>query len=129
MSSVSVLVVEDDPNVRSLIRILLSGEGYDVVTASDGIAGLTKAAEAPPGLIVLDVMMPDLGGVRVLERLEADASLSGVPVLVVTGKVELVPDLRDRVGPDNVIVKPFGVPELLDRVHALVGPADAEEPA
>jgi len=116
-----VLVVEDDPNVRGLLQTLLSAEGYDVSTASDGIAGLVKAASAPPRLLVLDIMMPDLGGVRVLDELAADPALRDVPVVVVTGKVEVIPALRDRLGAASVFAKPFGVVEFLGRVEELTG--------
>jgi DNA-binding response OmpR family regulator len=118
-----VLVVEDDPNVRGLLETLLSSEGYEVSTASDGLGGLVKLSSARPDLMLLDLMMPDLGGVRVLEELRADPQLSAVPVIVVTGKVDAVPGLRDLIGQDNVFVKPFGVTELLARVAAVTGGA------
>jgi DNA-binding response OmpR family regulator len=114
-----VLVVEDDPSVRGLLHTLLTGEGYEVATASDGLAGLVKASSAKPDLMLLDLMMPDLGGVRVLEELRGDPSLADVPVIVVTGKLEAVPSLRALLGEDNVFVKPFGVSELLERVAAV----------
>jgi DNA-binding response OmpR family regulator len=119
-----ILVVEDDPNVRGLLQTLLNSEGYDVVTASDGLAGLVKLSTAKPALMLLDLMMPDLGGVRVLEELRADPALADVPVIVVTGKVEAVPGLRDVLGDDNVFVKPFGVTELLGRVAEITGGAE-----
>jgi DNA-binding response OmpR family regulator len=116
-----VLVVEDDPSVRGLLHTLLTGEGYEVMTASDGLAGLVKASTAKPDLMLLDLMMPDLGGVRVLEELRSDPALADVPVIVVTGKLEAVPSLRGLLGEDNVFVKPFGVAELLERVAAVTG--------
>jgi DNA-binding response OmpR family regulator len=116
-----VLVVEDDPSVRGLLHTLLTGEGYEVSTASDGLAGLVKASTAKPDLMLLDLMMPDLGGVRVLEELRSDPALADVPVIVVTGKLEAVPSLRGLLGDDNVFVKPFGVAELLERVAAVTG--------
>ena len=116
-----ILVVEDDPNVRGLLQTLLTAEGYDVVTASDGLAGLTSVADTKPALMLLDLMMPDLGGARVLERLRADPAAADVPVLVLTGKLEAVPDLRDVLGRDNVFIKPFGVNELLARVAEITG--------
>ena len=119
MTATRVLVVEDDPSVRGLLQTLLSAEGYDVVTASDGLAGLVKAASTKPALMLLDLMMPDLGGVRVLEELRGDPALADVPVIVVTGKLEAVPPLRGLLGEDNVFVKPFGVAELLSRVAAV----------
>jgi DNA-binding response OmpR family regulator len=116
-----VLVVEDDPSVRGLLHTLLTAEGYDVSTASDGLAGLVKAAQTLPDLILLDLMMPDLGGVRVLEELREDPELDQTPVVVVTGQVDAVPGIRQVLGDDNVFVKPFAVAELLARVAAITG--------
>lgn len=116
-----VLVVEDDPSVRGLLHTLLTAEGYDVSTASDGLAGLVKAAQTLPDLILLDLMMPDLGGVRVLEELREDPELDETPVVVVTGQVDAVPGMRRVLGDDNVFVKPFGVAELLARVASITG--------
>jgi DNA-binding response OmpR family regulator len=120
-----VLVVEDDPSVRGLLQTLLDAEGYEVITASDGLAGLVKASAQPPALVLLDIMMPDLGGIRVLEELRADPALAEVPVVVVTGRLEAVPDLEAELGEDHVFVKPFGVNELLARVATLTGQAPA----
>ena len=117
----TILVVEDDPSVRGLLHTLLTAEGYEVVTASDGLAGLVKAATTNPALILLDLMMPDLGGVRVLEELRDDPELAETPVLIVTGKVDAVPGMRTLLGEDNVFVKPFAVAELLTRVADLTG--------
>jgi DNA-binding response OmpR family regulator len=124
VSATRVLVVEDDPSVRGLLHTLLSAEGYDVVTASDGLAGLVKAAATRPGLILLDLMMPDLGGVRVLEEVRDDPELSDTPVIIVTGKIDAVPAMRDLLGEDHVFVKPFAVAELLARVAEFTGGPD-----
>ena len=126
MTATRVLVVEDDPSVRGLLQTLLSAEGYDVVTASDGLAGLVKAASSKPALMLLDLMMPDLGGVRVLEELRDDPELADIPVIVVTGKVDAVPGMRQLLGDDNVFVKPFAVAELLTRVGDVTGGPVAE---
>ena len=121
MSAVKVLVVEDDPSVRGLLQTLLSAEGYEVATASDGLAGLVKAAASPPALVLLDLMMPDLGGVRVLEEMRDDPELADIPVIVVTGKIDALPSMRDLLGEDNVFLKPFAVGELLARVGDVTG--------
>jgi DNA-binding response OmpR family regulator len=121
--TVSVLVVEDDPSVRGLLQTLLSAEGYEVVTASDGLAGLVKLASSHPSLVLLDLMMPDLGGVRVLEEMRDDPELRDIPVIVVTGKIDAVPGMRDLLGEDNVFLKPFAVGELLGRVADVTGGA------
>lgn len=126
-----VLVVEDDPSVRGLLQTLLVAEGYDVATASDGLAGLVKASRRKPALILLDLMMPDLGGVRVLEELGGDPLLADVPVIVVTGKLDAVPAISQQLGEDSVFTKPFSVAELLARVAEVTGgpsvPASEEQ--
>ncbi len=121
MSAVRVLVVEDDPNVRGLMQTLLEVEGYAVTTASDGLGGLGEAVATSPSLVLLDLVMPDLGGARVLERLRDDPVLSKIPVIVVTGHEDALPDVRARLGDDNVFLKPFAVAELLARVGAVTG--------
>jgi DNA-binding response OmpR family regulator len=128
MSAPHVLVVEDDPSVRGLLHTLLAAEGYDVATASDGLAGLVKASSRKPSLILLDLMMPDLGGIRVLEELRGDPALADVPVIVVTGKIDAVPSLRDVLGEDSVFAKPFGVAELLARVADVTGGPENGQP-
>ena len=125
MSATRVLVVEDDPSVRGLLHTLHSAEGYDVVTASDGLAGLVKAASTRPALMLLDLMMPDLGGVRVLEEIRDDPELADTPVIVVTGKIDAVPGMRDLLGEGFVFVKPFAVAELLARVAEVTGGPEA----
>lgn len=121
MTAVKVLVVEDDPSVRGLLQTLFSAEGYEVQTASDGLAGLVKVTSSPPALVLLDLMMPDLGGVRVLEEMRDDPELADIPVIVVTGKVDAVPGMRALLGEDNVFIKPFAVAELLARVGEVTG--------
>ena len=116
-----VLVVEDDPSVRGLLQTLLVAEGYEVSTASDGLGGLGAIAAAAPALVLLDLVMPDLGGARVLQELAEDPVLARIPVLVVTGHEDAVPDMRARLGEDNVFLKPFAVAELLARVGAVTG--------
>jgi len=126
VSATRILVVEDDPSVRGLLDTLLTAEGYDVVTASDGLAGLVRAATSQPALMLLDLMMPDLGGARVLEEIRDDPNLADTPVVVVTGKVDAVPGMRDLLGADNVFIKPFAVAELLDRVKQITGGPDGQ---
>lgn len=116
-----ILVVEDDPSVRGLLGTLLAAEGYQVSAAADGVAGLAEAAAHPPALVLLDVVMPDLGGLGVLEELAGDPALAGLPVFVVSGRVDQLPQLRDRIGADRVFAKPFDVDRLLRRVAEETG--------
>jgi DNA-binding response OmpR family regulator len=107
--------------VRGLLQTLLSAEGYDVATASDGLAGLVKATVPRPALVLLDLMMPDLGGVRVLEEMRDDPELPTSPSSSSPGKIDAVPSMRDLLGEDNVFLKPFAVGELLARVADVTG--------
>ncbi len=107
--------------MRGLLQVLLDTEGYDVATASDGLAGLSQAAQTAPQLILLDLNMPDLGGLRVLEQLRDDPGLAGTPVLVVTGQVDAVPVVARLLGDDCVLLKPFAVADLLERVEQVTG--------
>ncbi len=113
--------MDDEPSIRDLLSASLRFAGYDVVTASDGLAGLVKATSTHPSLVLLDLMMPDLGGVRVLEEMRDDPELRDIPVIVVTGKIDAVPSMRDLLGENNVFLKPFAVGELLGRVAEVTG--------
>ncbi|AXV06535.1 DNA-binding response regulator [Euzebya pacifica] len=114
-----VLVVEDDRAVRDLIEVLFAAEGIDVRTARDGLEGLLKLRMHRPAVVVLDIMMPDVGGLRVLDELAEEHS--DTPVIVVTGKPEAADEARKRLGNANVFNKPFEVEDLLLRVQQIVG--------
>jgi two-component system response regulator MprA len=114
-----VLVVDDDPRIRTVVRRGLAYEGYLVVEASSGEECLEKAREHLPELIVLDVMLPGIDGIEVTRRLRAAGD--EVSILMLTARDEV----RDRVqgletGADDYLVKPFSFEELLARVHALL---------
>lgn len=117
-----ILIVEDDPSVIELERVLLEDEGYEVVTAKDGLEGLLKTEFRHPSLILLDLMMPVVDGSRMYEELRADERLSATPVVIVTGMADAHDVFDEIVGRENVIIKPFGLEELLARVVALAGP-------
>lgn len=121
-----ILVVEDDPSVRGLLRTLVEVEGYPAIAAPDGVSGLVRASAAKPSLVLLDVKMPDLGGLRVLEELRDNPRLANVPVLVVTGDSDAIPRLRERLGERSVFGKPFDAHELLARARELAGPPEQD---
>ncbi len=113
-----VLVVDDNADMRDYVAALLS-EQYDVVTASDGGAGLEVALGSPPDLIVSDVMMPVLDGFQLLARLRADDRTAHVPVIMLSARAgeEATVEGLDA-GADDYLVKPFSARELLARVRA-----------
>jgi DNA-binding response OmpR family regulator len=113
-----ILVVDDDDDIRSLLRELLTRAGYEVDEAGDGRAGLRRLFEAPPALVVLDVSMPELDGFQTLERIR---DLSDVPVIMLTARAEELEKVRGLgAGADDYVAKPFGRQELLARVQALL---------
>lgn len=114
-----VLVVEDDKAVRALLETILVAEGYAVISAGDGLEGLLKLRMHRPAALVLDMMMPDVGGLRVLDELEREHP--DLPVIVVTGKPQAGDEARDRLGRSNVFDKPFDVEELVARVRQVAG--------
>ena len=119
MSSGRLLVVEDDQEVRRSLRRALRLEGYEVVTAVDGMAGLEQLAIHPADAIILDVMMPRLDGLAMARHLRALGDRT--PILMLTARH----DISDRVdgldaGADDYLVKPFALDELLARIRALL---------
>lgn len=122
-----VLVVEDNADLAYGLQNNLEIDGYEVELAENGELGLSKAREWEPNLIILDLMLPDLDGYRVLQRLRSEGNLT--PVLILTARGEESDKvLGFRLGADDYVTKPFGVMELLARVEAILrraGPVSA----
>ena len=113
-----ILVIEDDPAIRDLLRRGLAYENYKVTVANDGLSGLSSARDNPPDLVILDWMMPGLDGLEVCKRLRAASNL---PILMLTAK-DAVGDrvLGLETGADDYLTKPFSHSELVARLKALV---------
>jgi two-component system response regulator MprA len=125
--SARVLVVDDEPAVREALTSSLVFEGYEVVTASDGISAMDRVEQDQPDVVVLDVLMPRMDGLTACRRLRAQGST--VPVLMLTAR-DMVGDRVTGLdaGADDYLVKPFELDELLARIRALLrrlGPAAA----
>lgn len=112
-----LLIADDDPQMVRALRITLSAHGYEVVVASDGAAAIAAAAQTHPDLIMLDLGMPRLDGVEVIQALRG---WTNVPIIVVSGRTGSADkvDALDA-GADDFVTKPFQVDELLARLRAL----------
>jgi two-component system KDP operon response regulator KdpE len=112
----AVLVVDDDPHLLRALRITLTARGYTVTTAADGAAALATASRTPPDLIILDLGLPDLDGVAVIEGLRGWCT---VPIIILSAR-QTEPAKVDALdaGADDYVTKPFGMDELLARMRA-----------
>lgn len=116
-----ILVIEDENDIRQLLRFNLEREGFAVLEAADGLGGLHKATSELPDLVVLDLMLPGMDGCDVCRRLKAQPVTAAIPVLMLTARGEEV----DRIvgltlGADDYVVKPFSVRELVLRIRAIL---------
>ena len=121
MSKDTILVVEDEEDIRQLLVFHLEREGYATLEAADGKTGLALARSREPALMLLDVMLPVMDGFAVCKELERDPKTASIPVIMLTARGEEV----DRVlglelGADDYVVKPFSARELLLRVRAIL---------
>ena len=123
-----ILIADDDPQILRALRITLTARGYDVETASDGTEALRLAVDKHPDLIVIDLGMPGLTGIEVIEAVRGWSQL---PILVVSGRSDSLDkvDALDA-GADDYVTKPFAADELLARIRALSRrvPSATDEP-
>jgi len=125
----SILVVDDDPDIRALIEAVLETAGYEVALAADGKAALNKLKRRAYDLVVLDIMMPGMSGYEVLEQIRAMPSRASTPVIVVTAKHEPGGVMREvKGGVLDHLAKPF-MPEELEEVVQRALDANQEESA
>ncbi len=116
-----ILVVEDEPDIAALIAYQLTREGYRVETAGTGREALQAVGHDIPDLVVLDRMLPGIGGDEILERLRSDPATASIAVLVVTAKKEQEDRIQGlELGADDYLTKPFSPRELVLRVQAIL---------
>ena len=119
-----ILVVEDEPNMVAGLRDNFEFEGYEVITAGDGIEGLQKALDESPDLVVLDVMMPRMSGLEVCKQLRTKRA--SIPIIMLTARGQEVDKVVGlELGADDYVSKPFSIRELLARVKAILRRASA----
>ena len=121
MAGETILVVDDDPDIRDVVRIALEAEGYQVLEAPDGETALRMVRQSTPHLLIVDFVMPRLNGHEVCAVLKKDILLRHLPIIMLTGKGETSDKVRGmEAGADDYIVKPFEPKELLVRVKTLM---------
>ena len=114
-----ILIVEDEPNMVAGLRDNFEYEGYEVITATDGVAGLERALNEAPDLVVLDVMMPRLSGLEVCKQLKSKRP--SIPIIMLTARGQEVDKVVGlELGADDYVTKPFSIRELLARVKAVL---------
>jgi CheY-like chemotaxis protein len=123
MPSGTVLVVDDDPVIVNLLQVNFEIEGYDVLTAMGGEAGLAHARDGHPDVVILDVMMPGIDGLEVARRLRADRDTREIPIIMLSAKAQAADIQAGLAVADDYMTKPFEPLELLERVKMLLARA------
>ena len=116
MSAGRILVIDDEPQIRRIMRETLTAAGYEVDDARNGVEGLDKVRQFHPDLVLLDINMPEMGGVEVCKAIRADSNIAIIMLTVRKSDADKVAALD--AGADDFITKPFSTPELLARVRA-----------
>jgi two-component system OmpR family response regulator len=125
MSDATILLVEDEQNIASLVELYLKNDGYTVEHVADGVSAIAAAERLKPSLVILDVMLPGMDGLEVCRRLRAR---SKIPIIMLTardGEVDRVLGLE--LGADDYVTKPFSPRELVARVKAVLRRAEPDE--
>ena len=118
----TILAVDDDIDILELIQMSLTAEGFDVITANDGMSGLEKAKAYSPDLILLDLMMPVMDGFEVIGKLRVDEQTRAIPVIMLTARAQTHERVQGlHAGADDYVTKPFDLDELTARIEAVLG--------
>lgn len=117
----TILLAEDDPDIRRLVSFKLDRAGFDVVAVEDGSAALDEARRHPPDLVILDVWMPRMSGIDVCRELRAGAGTARVPIIMLTARARPQDlELAYAAGANDYMIKPFTPRELLERVETVL---------
>jgi CheY-like chemotaxis protein len=118
----TIMVVDDNPDIITIVKTILEGKGYQVLSASSGQELLNLLVDRKPDLIILDIMMPEMDGLEVLGRLKAVTETASIPVILLTAKVQYEDVLGGyKLGADYYITKPFTSTQLVNGINLLLG--------
>ncbi len=121
-----VVCIEDEQEMIDLVQLILGRRGFEVEGANGGLEGLERVKQKKPDLVLLDLMMPDMDGWEVYQRMKSDESLREIPVIVITAKAQSIDKVLGLhiAQVDDYITKPFGPQELLESVEKILGQVD-----
>jgi len=116
-----ILIIDDEPDVIDTLTFMLKARNFEVVSAPDGLSGLSLAKADKPDLILLDIMMPGMDGYEVCSKIKTDNATKHIPVIMLTAKGEGEAVTKaHRSGANDYIVKPFNLPTLLGRLNKYI---------
>lgn len=120
-----IMVVDDEADIRELIKFNLEKEGFDVVPVSDGETALEEARLKQPDLIILDVMLPGIDGIEVCFKLKSDSAYKSIPIVMLSAKTDESDQLVGlKIGADDYLVKPFSPKVLVAKISAILRRSD-----
>jgi two-component system, OmpR family, alkaline phosphatase synthesis response regulator PhoP len=121
MSKTKVLLIEDEEDIASIIKLQAELDDYKVLVEHDGLNGFLTAKKERPDLIILDIMLPGLNGLEVCKKLKSDSDLNAIPIIMISAKSEeLDVVLGLELGADDYVAKPFSMKVLLSRMKAIL---------
>lgn len=120
-SAKKILIVDDEPNIVKILSARLKAEGFEVITANDGITGVHTVYRENPDLVIFDVMMPQMDGFKACQLLKSDPRYRDLPVLMLTAKTQEEDKSWGRMlGAMDYITKPFDSKELIEKIKGLI---------
>ena len=120
-SDITILCVDDEPDILEILKYNLSSEGYNVLTANDGLSAISKAKEIIPNLIILDIMMPNMDGIEACEKLRADQKFNDTIIMFLTARGEDYSHVAAyEAGADDYVTKPVKPKVLVSKVKGLL---------
>lgn len=122
MTNETILVIEDDPSVRTLLEKSLSAKGYRIISVDDGLAGLTALEDSRPDLMIVDIMMPRLDGMTFVKAIKGNDHTRNIPIIFLTAKNDPKTMIEGiNIGARFYVTKPFQMDELLAKVEKALG--------
>lgn len=116
-----ILIVEDDPNALRLVEYTLEQEGYQTISAKNGLEGIKKVQDEHPNLVILDIMLPGLDGYEVCHKLRQQTAAGHLPILMLSAKARQADrDMGLKMGADDYLAKPADPTTIVDRVKTLL---------